>query len=63
MANSGYISLLLGYISTRAETADVLRDAQSSLLKTGDKWGWVVTGVQKTVSLAAFVWTSGPQLS
>ena len=37
MANSGYISLLLGYISTRAETADVLRDAQSSLLKTGDK--------------------------
>jgi len=37
MANSGYISFLLGYISPRAETVDVLRDAQSSLLKT-DWW-------------------------
>ena len=54
MANAGYLSFLLGYNSTGAEAADVLRDAQSSLLKTG-KWGWVVTAVQKTMSLTAFV--------
>ena len=37
MANAGYLSFLLGYNSTGAEAADVLRDAQSSLLKT-DCW-------------------------